>query len=556
MSYYTKHKELLDRCQLALFERTYYAPYPELPSPKIYGETAEEDGKKTFEAILGNKFEGLYNRGNVGWIGEEESPFTVSPLGVLYPVFEPETLIENAENAWDAWASLSIQERAGLLVEVLEDVKQDFFSIAFATMHTTGQGFMMAFQASGPHAADRALEAVAMGLVEQTRFPEETVWDKPMGKFNIKLKKHWVAIPKGVGLVVGCSTFPTWNSLPGIFANLVCGNPVIVKPHPKAILPIALVVKKIQQVLKTAGIPETICQLAVDTLAKPITSHLAENASIKLIDYTGSSAYGDYLEGLKDKIVFTEKAGVNPVVLHSLSDPDAVFANLAFSVSLYSGQMCTAPQNIFVNAEGVKIGEETLSPLQVAEKLSQAIENLINNPKAGPFVAGAIQNPATLYRLEKIGSQQGLTPVLSSKKLENPQFGSARTATPAVALAEGPETVAVCSEQFGPIVFVVPVKGGNKELLNNIANLISEKGAISCGVYTTEETFKKLALTKLLRVGAPVSFNLTGQIFVNQHAAFSDFHVTGGNPAGNASLTNPEFLTKRFSIVGWREPAE
>jgi hypothetical protein len=50
----------------------------------------------------------------------------------------------------------------------------------------------------------------------------------------------------------------------------------------------------------------------------------------------------------------------------------------------------------------------------------------------------------------------------------------------------------------------------------------------------------------------PVSFNFTGAAFINSHAAFSDFHVTGGNPAGNASLTTSEFIVKRFVWVGNR----
>ena len=52
----------------------------------------------------------------------------------------------------------------------------------------------------------------------------------------------------------------------------------------------------------------------------------------------------------------------------------------------------------------------------------------------------------------------------------------------------------------------------------------------------------------------PGSFNLTGGIYLNQNAAFSDFHVTGGNPSGNASYTNPEYVTRRFTWVGHREP--
>ena len=54
-------------------------------------------------------------------------------------------------------------------------------------------------------------------------------------------------------------------------------------------------------------------------------------------------------------------------------------------------------------------------------------------------------------------------------------------------------------------------------------------------------------------VFTPVSFNLTGYFWVNQHAAFSDFHVTGGNPAGNASFTDANFVNQRFVWVGHRE---
>ena len=57
------------------------------------------------------------------------------------------------------------------------------------------------------------------------------------------------------------------------------------------------------------------------------------------------------------------------------------------------------------------------------------------------------------------------------------------------------------------------------------------------------------------RAGVNLSGNLTGNIFVNQSAAFSDFHVTGANPAGNASLTDTAFVATRFRCVMWRRPA-
>ena len=42
-----------------------------------------------------------------------------------------------------------------------------------------------------------------------------------------------------------------------------------------------------------------------------------------------------------------------------------------------------------------------------------------------------------------------------------------------------------------------------------------------------------------------LSINLTGGVFVNQSAAFSDYHGTGANPAANAALTDAAFVADR-----------
>ena len=42
---------------------------------------------------------------------------------------------------------------------------------------------------------------------------------------------------------------------------------------------------------------------------------------------------------------------------------------------------------------------------------------------------------------------------------------------------------------------------------------------------------------------------------LNFAAAYSDYHVTGLNPAGNASLTDLAFVAGRFRIVQSRRPA-
>ncbi|MHC2992435.1 phenylacetic acid degradation protein PaaN [Pontibacter sp. HJ8] len=547
-----KHISTIDTAVKALHTRSFFSHYPENPLPEIYGENADKEGREKYKSLLNNRFEELLQENPEAWVGQEETPYEQQPLGVKYPYFSVETLIARADEAFHQWRKVKPVDRAALLVESLERMKNRFFEIAYATMHTTGQAYMMSFQASGPHAADRALEAIAAGYEEQSRFPEAMEWEKPMGKYNLKLNKSWRAVPKGIGLVIGCSTFPTWNTVPGMFASLVTGNPVIIKPHPKAVLPIAMVVAEVQKVLAENGLNPNICQLAVDAEDHLITKELAEHPKVKLIDYTGGTEFGNYVESLPGKVTFTEKTGVNSIILDSVQDLDKVAQNLAFSLSLYSGQMCTAPQNIYVPEGGVKVGGETVPYEEVVQKLADAVTGLVNNPKAGPHILGAIQNPATMERVKDAASIKGKE-LLSTSDFSNPMFANARTSTPVIYEVDATEKESYSRELFGPIALVIKTKDTDQSIA--IAKEMAQNyGAISCGAYTTDEATKEKIMDEMSLAGTPVSFNLTGGIYVNQNASFSDFHVTGGNPAGNASFTNPEFVIKRFTWVGFREP--
>lgn len=543
---------MLDQAVAALHQRTFYAAFPEHPAPAIYGETADADGQAKFKAMLGKPFGELLQPAATAWGGAEVSPYLGEPLGIGYPLYDVPTLTSRASAAFHVWRKVSIDDRAGILLESLARVKARFFEIAYATMHTTGQGYMMAFQASGPHAADRALEAIAAGYEELHRFPASALWDKPMGKFNIQLTKEWRAVPKGVSLVIGCSTFPTWNSVPGIYASLMTGNAVLVKPHPGAVLPIALVVAEIQQVLVSQGLDVNICQLAVDTPEALVTKTLAEHPVVKLIDYTGNSSFGSYLEALPGKVVFTEKTGVNSVILDSVQDADKVAANLAFALTLYSGQMCTAPQNFYIPASGIRTPQGSVSFEDFAQKLVDNINGLVDNPKAGPFVLGSIQNARTCERVadaEKINGKVWL----KSRAVTHPQFAGARMATPVLVEVSAADKAVYAQELFGPIALLIKTRDTD-ESIALAQEMALHHGAISCGAYTTDATIKAKIADEMALAATPVSFNLTGGIYMNQNAAFSDFHVTGGNPSGNASFTNPDYVNRRFTWVGHREP--
>ena len=538
---------ILNDAQAALKNRLYFSAYPE--NPKAYAEDGNEAGKTAFSKQLNEHFTELDSTDSIGWIGTEVSPYMQVGLGVHYPQFSVDTLISKANAAKSAWISIPAEKKATILVEMLDAVKERFFEIAYATMHTTGQSFVMSFQASGPHANDRALEVIAMGLQELSRFDADVNWVKNMGKFDLTIKKNFKPISKGIGLVIGCSTFPTWNTVPGLFANLIAGNVSIVKPHPKSILPIAIVVAEMQKVLSKHGLPMSIVQLAVDTVESPITKELAEHKDVKLIDYTGGSAFGDYIESIPGKTVFTEKAGVNSVILDSVTDAKSVFGNLAFAASLYSGQMCTAPQNVFVPAGGISTSEGHLSFDEVVSGIAAAIKGLVENPKMGPFTLGAIQNDVTKNRVLK--TLENLNVALGPLECVNPEFADTRVLSPSVVVVDAKDADTWQHECFGPILFIVKAADSN-ECLSLTAASAENKGAITCQCYSTNETFMNEVENTMNEVFTPVSFNFTGAAFVNQHAAFSDLHVSGGNPSGNASFTDALYINRRFVWVGNR----
>src|SRR4051794_10487624 len=212
---YERHRELLERALQAIRERTYWSAYSELP--KAYGEDAPAQGLAAFEGHRNGRF-GLAQRGTDGWAGAERSPFGID-LGVSYPHADLDALLPVVQGAIPAWRDAGADTRAGVCLEILARLNARSFEIAHAVMHTTGQAFPMAFQAGGPHAQDRALEAIAYSYAEMTRRAPEALWEKPRGKRPpLRLHKRFTVVPRGIGLVVGCSTFPTWNGYPGLFA--------------------------------------------------------------------------------------------------------------------------------------------------------------------------------------------------------------------------------------------------------------------------------------------------------------------------------------------------
>ncbi|MCA8376568.1 phenylacetic acid degradation protein PaaN [Burkholderia multivorans] len=544
---FTKHEDTLKRALAAIESRGYWSPFAEMPSPKVYGESGNADGEAAFKSHLGKTFE-LDQPASGETVGAERSPYGVA-LDIRYPKSTPDALIATAGAAQRAWREAGPSAWIGVSLEILARLNRASFEIAYSVMHTTGQAFMMAFQAGGPHAQDRALEAVAYAWDQLRRIPADAHWEKPQGKNPpLAMQKRYTIVPRGTGLVLGCCTFPTWNGYPGLFADLATGNTVIVKPHPGAILPLAITVRIARDVLREAGFdPNVVTLLATEPNDGALVQDLALRPEIKLIDFTGSTQNGTWLERHAHQAqVYTEKAGVNQIVIDSTDDLKAAAKNIAFSLALYSGQMCTAPQNIYVPRDGIRTADGHASFDEVAQAIAGAVQKLTGDSARSVELIGAIQNDGVTARIDAARAVGRV--LLDSQTLQHPAFPDARVRTPLVLQLDVADREKFTQEWFGPISFVIATDS-TAQSLDLAGEIAAEHGALTLSVYSTADDVIDAAQEAAVRGGVALSINLTGGVFVNQSAAFSDFHGTGANPAANAALADAAFVANRFRVV-------
>src|SRR5256885_16505880 len=153
-----------------------------------------------------------------------------------------------------------------------------------------------------------------------TRHAGRADWKKPQGKREpLRLSKTFRIVPRGLALVIGCNTFPTWNSYPGLFASLVTGNPVVVKPHRRAVLPLAITVAVAREVLAETGFDPNVVCLAVEGEDERLAPVLATRAEVRIVDFTGSSEFGQWLEkNARQALVYNVTSGVTSIVFGTI----------------------------------------------------------------------------------------------------------------------------------------------------------------------------------------------------------------------------------------------
>lgn len=550
------HRPTLERAWKACQERHFWSPFPEAADAYPDSANAQAIGRQAFENHLSKRFE-IDQPGITAWIGEETSPYTRERLGVSYPQSDLDSLFEAATVAMQSgWAQADPQQRIGVLMEVVQRQYQQLFELVHAVFHTTGQSFNMSYAGSGVNALDRGIEALAYAWNAMTVVPRSATWERQFGRTTIQLEKTYRLVPRGVAVCFTCASFPTWNALPSMMASLATGNAVIVKAHPATVLPMAIVIRVFREVLKEAGFDPNLVTLALDTREQPIGKEIVKHPCAAIVDFTGSVAFGSWIEqNAHPALVYTETAGCNTVVLHSCDDFDAMIRSLATTMCMYSAQMCTSPQNIYLPKNGIRVGvgeaARQVSFDEVVQVLVHAVDALAGNAQRASMILATIQSEDTLASIQSIKSQGKVA--RDSSAYVHPEFPNARTATPLIMLTDTTRGDLYRQERFGPISFVIAVDDADEALAQATSD-VAQHGGLTAFLYAQDEDFIARAELAYAQAGAQLTINLTGPMPLNFAAAYSDYHVTGLNAAGNASLTDHSFVASRFRIVQSRRP--
>ena len=562
MNLFDKHRPTFERAQLACRERHCWSPFPELPAKYPNAPEAQAAGLKAYQAHLGGRFDLKQPGSMVVAVGEEVSPYTQQALGIRYPQADINPLFDAAELAMASWAAASIDTRIGVLMEVIEVIyREHLFEIAQSVMHTAGQSYNMAYAGSGVNALDRGIEALVYAHQAMSAVAPSARWERQFGPSKIVLDKTYRLIPRGVAVCFSCASFPTWNAWPSMMASLATGNAVIVKPHPATVLPMAISVRVFRNVLAAAGFDANLVTLALDTTAEPIGKLLVKHPKTAIVDFTGSVRFGQWVEqNAYPALCFTETAGCNTVVLESVDDLDAALRSLATTLCMFSAQMCTSPQNIYVPSAGVKTPQGPVPLNEVARRLAEAVAALTTDPKKAAMILATIQSQQTLDLLSNIEllkhSGKGLEAkiLLKPGPYTHPEFPQARTSTPLMLKVDKTHRDLYGEERFGPISFVIACDDA-ADALHQATTDVKQFGGLTAFLYSTDEDYIAKAEAAYARAGAQLTINLTGAMPLNFAAAYSDYHVTGLNPAGNAALTSLAFVASRFCITQSRRPA-
>jgi alpha-ketoglutaric semialdehyde dehydrogenase len=353
-----------------------------------------------------------------------------------------------------------------------------------------------------------AIDAAYYNAGEGRRMFGPTVPSELPNKFAMAVRQ-----PIGVCGMITPWNFPmaisSWKLLPAI----VCGNACVIKPAQDT----PLSTFNLVSALTDAGVPKGVVNV-VSGYGPEAGTPLLENAAVRAISFTGSSAVGKIIgttAAKSFKHCSLELGGKNPMIVLDDANLDLAIEGGLWGAFGTTGQRCTATSRIIVQ-KGVY--REFVEQFVARAKKIRVGNGLDETVEMGPAVNENQLNTDLKYI--EIGRNEGAKLVLGGNRLDKGEYQHGWFIEPTVFIDVDPKMRIAQEEIFGPVVSIIPCEDLENaiEIANNI-----EYG-LSSSLYT-KDVNKAFSAIRDLETG--ITYINAPTIGAEVHLPFGGTKATG-----------------------------
>ena len=405
--------------------------------------------------------------------------------------------VDAATDAFPAWASLPLQQRAAFLTGAARLLEVRVETIAADMTAEMGKpirearGETLRAAQIVRYAASSAFRATGQEF-EQAGGGSVSVLRRPLGV---------------VGLITPWNfpiAIPAWKLAPA----LMCGNTAVLKlayDAPATGLHLA-------RAFTDAGLPGGVLQVLTGR-GSVIGEALTHEQRVRAISFTGSVTTGS---GVRDAVttrgarVQLELGGQNPLIIMADADLDRAAA-AAFAGAFWSaGQKCTATRRIYVHDEAYDAFRDKLLARIKRGRIGDPLDPEV---EVGPIVSES--QYADIFAAIERGKQEGGAVIAGGQGADDHGYLIAPTVFEGVR----DDAFLSCEEVFGPVTSLYRFETLDEAMRR--ANGVPF--GLSAGIFTSS-----LATATRFKNGAEA-----GLIHINSQTAGADVHVPFGGIKGS-----------------------
>jgi acyl-CoA reductase-like NAD-dependent aldehyde dehydrogenase len=483
-------------------------------------------GGNTKTRVFKNFIDGEWVESASGETFEDRNPADTREVVAIFQrsnKADVDAAVDAAKRAYAKWRLVPAPRRAEMVfraAEILLERKEEY-----ARDMTREMGKVLK-ETRGD--VQEAIDAAYYNAGEGRRLFGPTVPSELPNKFAMAVRQ-----PIGVCGMITPWNFPmaisSWKLLPAI----VCGNACVIKPAQDT----PLSTFNLVSALTDAGVPKGVVNV-VSGYGPEAGSPLLENAAVRAISFTGSSAVGKIIgttAAKSFKHCSLELGGKNPMIVLDDANLDLAVEGGLWGAFGTTGQRCTATSRIIVQ-KGVY--RQFIDKFVARAKKLKVGNGLDETVEMGPAVNENQLNTDLKYI--EIGRNEGAKLVLGGNRLDKGEYQHGWFIEPTVFTDVDPKMRIAQEEIFGPVAAIIPCEDLDNAI--EIANGIDY--GLSSSLYT-KDVNKAFSAIRDLETG--ITYINAPTIGAEVHLPFGGTKATG-NGHREGGIGAVDFYTEWKSV--------